>query len=373
MVAAVMGVTSATGCASGGAQSTATTPAQSTSPDRSTGASSAAQVRFDGWDPHFGYGGHAFRTDLAIAPDGHVTGSLDFAWLTRRGLLARSFTVAGTAGPADARAERRRLRLELSRPLRGARVLRGYLAPRHIALHVDPRIAELTLSGSSLAVTAKYRARKRILGGRGGYDGWLRRQRMRQAAVHHVDMDGDGRRDLVAVVWSRLTDPRWGGGLRQVFVRLATGAATSVEVPGSDVVSSVGWVGSVQLPGFAGRQIVLRSAAGAANEFFDVVAARDGVLEVIKAPEPDDGWNEGGTVGTGTHGRFCRDGALHAWSSRGVVRQGALRRGATDAETIRLERKRLEVGRRLLGKGDRPPVSLVTPGSRERAVGLRLT
>lgn len=78
----------------------------------------------------------------------------------------------------------------------------------------------------------------------------------------------------------------------------------------------------MKLPGLAGTQIVLRLGSGAANEFYDVIAARDGILTTIAAPEPDYAWNEGGTVGTGTHGRFCRGGTLHAWYARGVVRHG---------------------------------------------------
>jgi hypothetical protein len=104
-----------------------------------------------------------------------------------------------------------------------------------------------------------------------------------------------------------------------VTVHYATGRIATIDVPAMNVGRhGVGWVGDAHLPGFAGRELFLFDGAGASNAFYDAVGDVGGALREIDGP--GDGWNVGGTVGTGSLGFFCRGGVLHTTYEQYVAR-----------------------------------------------------
>jgi hypothetical protein len=320
------------GCAGGQAKTATPTPAASPSrtvrsaAPAASGSGATTIEQFGGWDTTSVTPWAAFRVVWAASPTGGLRGRLVYEFVGPHRQRRRVFRFAGTAKPVRPGSPRRRVHLTLSRPLDGAQVLHGNATATHLFLTVDSDATELDLYGSSVAVMSTFRARLKALRSRGGFDGWLRRRDEQRSAVHRVDLDGDGRRDLVVVAWSHLVDPEVGSGAVDVLVHYAAGGTASVTLPVSNGLSRglgvrIGWIGSVQLPGLPGRQVVIVSDTGAANQFYDVVGDVGGVLRSIPAVAPDYGWGDGGSVGTGSIGRYCAGGALVAWSSRSVFRR----------------------------------------------------
>jgi hypothetical protein len=333
-LAMLAGVLLVAGC--GGAASTVGTVLRSraapTAPPPALGApvaastatippSAAAVEQFGGWDAETGRDSSVFRMTLTESSVGQLHGRLVYVetWSRHRARTVVAFV--GSARPDGCCGNRQRVNLHLATPVAGVLNLHGYVSDLYASLSSPSSSShELELYGSRFDVRRQFVAHIRATGGRGGYNGWLRRRGESRAAVRHLDIDGDGRPDLVTVVWKHLRNPLWGTGTREVLVRFANGTIQSLDVPATNTSngdrSPVGWAGSVHLPGIPGRQLVLTDDIGAANTFYDVIADVGGRLTELPAPAPDNGWGEGGTVGTGDQDRFCAGGDLVAVTSR---------------------------------------------------------
>jgi hypothetical protein len=328
LLAVVLSAVVLAGCAGRSASTTVTQPAASDSTASSPPAVIVAPTtqRFGGWDDEFG--AWAFRISLTTSATGSVTGRIVFV-APHHGRVSRIVTaVAGKVGAAR-RSGRRSLHLLASRGLSGVRTLHGSVGPNHLLLSSpDSSRHELDLYGSAFDVGARFRNHVRALRGPGGFYGWLRRAAESRAAVHHLDIDGDGRKDLVTVVWSHLRNASDGQGTREVTVHFANGSLRALAVPTANTsfgaVARIGWIGSLHLPGIPGRQIVLVSDIGAANRFYSVIGDVGGELRQIPAAGPDGGWGDGGAVGTGSIGRYCNAGMLTTWFTREIVRHARL-------------------------------------------------
>lgn len=258
-----------------------------------------------------------FRLTWTTAADGTVAGSLHVVRIRERRVLRRSLTVSG-------RQAEHHLQLRLSQPVEGTRAFHGTVTPGRLLLIPSRDDLEDTWLGSPVAVRRSFARHVVILRGPGGYDGWRFRRQRSRAAVHRVDVDGDGRQDLVVLAWANVRRQ-----VREVFVHFATGAIASARAPAN--LSSVGsygangWVGATHIPGMTGHQIVLLNMAGAADVFYSVVADVGGRLVRIDAPGFDGDWDVGGTVGTGSLGSFCRNGRVYVWSIHGYWQPGSHR------------------------------------------------
>jgi hypothetical protein len=316
-LAALVLTLAATSCSGHGThQAKASSTPASESPTPSPTATVTATVqRFGGWEPEFG--AYVFKIAWTIDPSGKINGTLDFQQATRHGFDRRKIAVSGKASPARPGHARRHVEVTLVPHLEDIDRMSGYVDPVHVLLNPpDYASSEDTLYGSAVSVDSQFRSHKRILGGRGGYQGWLRRRGTAETAVRHTDVDGDGKRDLVAVVWADLRKPGAGGGTREVFVHFATGATAALRVSSGNTSfdrPSIGFAGIVHLAGLPGHQVVLVTDIGAANTFYIVVADVDGALREIPSPSLHQ-WGFGGTVGTGTEGEFCRSGAFAMYS-----------------------------------------------------------
>jgi hypothetical protein len=273
--------------------------------------------QFGGWDTNLG--ALAFRLGWTVTTAGDASGVLDLVNERERGGPERErFEVAGSVA-APRPNGRMPVRLRMDHGIFGERRLVGYVNDRRIVLHTpNDSSLEMDLYGSTAQVDQEFRRHVRIINGPGGYEGWLRRRAFRRTIVRHVDMDGDGRPDLVTIVWSRLPAPRIGQGTRRVFVRLADGRVDDVAVPAMTITSGsrrarLGFGGIVRLPGVPGHQLVLDFAQGASHGFFDVVGYAGGGLALIPPPPLNSSWVSGGTVGTGSEDQVCLGDTLGAY------------------------------------------------------------
>ena len=313
--AVVIFACAATACTGVGSRTGNVTPPQA---GRSAASSPLASLTVEGAPFAKTFGGWstddemAFRMALHISATGAATGKLTALQRIGSNVQRVSSAFTGDAGPWRAKTHDRRLHIRLSEGVDFNRTFYGTVDDRHVGLQPpsDSR-SELGFWGSSVLVSKRFNSHARIITSRGGYAGWLRRQQLQRAAVHRVDVDGDGRRDLVTVVWSSLSTAGagFGSGVRAVTVRFATGRVATINVPAMGAGRGVGWVGDLHLPGMTGRQIILFDGSGASNWFYRAVADVGGSLREVNGP--GDGWNIGGTVGTGSLDEFCRGGVLH--------------------------------------------------------------
>jgi len=274
-----------------------------------TAAGQPVRQRFGGWDSEFGT--YAFKLDWTISATGRINGRLEAVIDPPQGVDHTVSRVTGTAGPRNVKSHRTHITVSLSPRVGGLSSMSGYVDDTHVFLQspTDSSI-ELLLYGTT--ATTGFNRHARMMEGPGGYVGWLRRHAVAHTVVRRVDVDGDGRRDLVVVLWRRLVDPFIGSGTREVIVHFAAGTTSTLDVGAANTAdrsAPVGWTSTVHLPGLAGHQLALTWDIGASNTFFHVVGDVDGRLRLIPAP-PGEEWGWGGTVGTGTIGQFCNDGTL---------------------------------------------------------------
>ena len=302
------------------------------------------------------YGGwnradRVFRLTWTTAADGSVAGQLHLVHISPEDVVRRTLAVSG-------RQTGRHLSLALSETVEGTRAFHGRVTPGRLVLLPSRNDLEDIWLGSPVAISGSMAKHVRILRGPGGYEGWRFRQQRSRAAVHRVDVDGDGRKDLVVVTWADVRH-----GVREVLVHFANGAVAAVHAPsvlagvGSYGAGINGWDGTAHIPGTTGRQLVLLDMAGAANVFFSVVMYDRGTLRLLPAPGFDGAWNVGGTVGTGTLGSFCRRGLLYIAFSRGPrlrLNSYVWRQGWVPVNRIRKHVTDGRFGRHLPSGGLRP-------------------
>jgi hypothetical protein len=303
------------GCTGGSTPRAATHVSRSASPRPIT---PVEVQRYGGWDQ----GEFVFRTSWTVYSNGTVAGKMTVADVSDRSTLTNTVQVHGYSHQKARDPSARRVILHLSRPAFGGLTeLDGAATQGELTLEPhDPGIEDY-LTGSPTSIGYWFKRHVAILRGPGGYDGWRTRRVARQAVVRRVDIDGDGRKDLVTVVWRHLLSWQAHAGTREVFVRLASGDTLTYDVEAGGGWEShdplagagggpLGWAGTIHLPGIPGRQVVLLTDTGASNTFYTVLADLDGTLTSIEPPPPNTGWNEGGSVGVGVGEDYCPHGVL---------------------------------------------------------------
>jgi len=137
-----------------------------------------------------------------------------------------------------------------------------------------------------------------------------KREILARRATHLVDVDGDARLDRVTISWAHLRDVVLGSGTAQLTVHFATGR---VEAAGWRVDTwkdtrrrhSMPWLGATNLDGLPGDELLVGRDIGASNTFFKVFADDGRALRVLPPPPHSQGWEIGGSVGTGTQVIGC--------------------------------------------------------------------